>query len=190
LDRRGAVKNLNLPNRLTLFRIFIVPLIIVALLKPSPLFCFIAALIFAVAAITDWLDGHLARTTGQVTALGKLLDPIADKILIASVLIPLVALGRVPAWLATIMVGRELAVSGMRAVAAADKFIIPAGKLGKYKMGFEIAAMEFLILDWNFGALEFRTIGMLCLLVSVTFSVISAMNYFLFYWRSREGTTA
>lgn len=184
------MSNINLPNRLTLFRIFVVPLIIVFLINPSPAFCVVAAVIFAIAAITDWLDGHLARTTGQVTALGKLLDPIADKILVVSVLIPLVSLGRVPAWLATIMIGRELAVSGMRAVAASEKFIIPAGKLGKYKMGFEIAAMEFLILDWTWGPLEFKSVGMLCLLASVAFSVTAAMNYFLFYWRAREGRTA
>jgi len=183
------LNRLNLPNRLTLLRIFVVPLIIVFLIKPSAYYSFAAAVVFALAAITDWLDGHLARSTGQVTSLGKLLDPIADKILIASVLIPLVSLGKVPAWLATIMIGREFAVSGIRAVAASERFIIPAGKLGKYKMGFEIAAMEFLLLDWDFRFLDFQTIGTVCLMFAMAFSVTSAMNYFLFYWRAREGRT-
>jgi CDP-diacylglycerol--glycerol-3-phosphate 3-phosphatidyltransferase len=184
------LNRINLPNRLTLMRIFVVPLIIVFLVKPSPLSSFAAAVLFALAAVTDWLDGHLARSTGQVTTLGKLLDPIADKILIASVLIPLVALNKVPAWLATIMIGREFAVSGIRAVAASEKFIIPAGTLGKYKMGFEIAAMEFLLLGWDFRFFDFQTIGIVCLMVALAFSITSAMNYFLFSWRSREGRTA
>lgn len=184
------MNKINLPNRITLLRIFIVPLIIAFLVKPSSYSCFAAAILFTGAAITDWLDGHLARSTGQVTSLGKLLDPIADKILIASVLIPLVSLGRVPAWLATIMIGREFAVSGIRAVAASEKFIIPAGTLGKYKMGFEIAAMEFLLLGWDFKFFDFQTIGILCLMTAVVLSVVSGMNYFLFYWRAREGRTA
>ena len=184
------MNRINLPNKITLLRIFIVPLIIVFLIKPSAYSCFAAAVLFTAAAITDWLDGHLARSTGQVTTLGKLLDPIADKILIASVLIPLVSLGRVPAWLATIMIGREFAVSGMRAIAASERFIIPAGTLGKYKMGFEIAAMEFLLLNWDFKFFNFQSIGVLCLMTAVVLSVVSGMNYFLFYWRAREGRTA
>jgi CDP-diacylglycerol--glycerol-3-phosphate 3-phosphatidyltransferase len=184
------LNRLNLPNKITLVRIFVVPLIIVFLINPSPQLSFIAAIIFSIAAVTDWLDGHLARSTGQVTSLGKLLDPIADKILIISVLIPLVSLGRVPAWLATVMIGREIAVSGIRAVAASEKQIIPAGVFGKYKMGFEIAAMEFLLLNWNFTFFDFQTIGYLCLLVALAFSLVSATNYFLFYWRAREGRTA
>jgi len=179
-----------LPNKLTLFRIFVVPIIIVFLIKPSPLYTFLAAVVFSVAAITDWLDGHLARSTGQVTTLGKLLDPIADKILIVSVLVPLVGLERVPAWLATVIIGRELAVSGIRAMAASEKLIIPAGKLGKYKTGFEIAAMEFLLLNWDFKFIDFQTIGMLCLFTALAFSLTSATNYFLIYWRMKEPTAS
>ncbi|MBI5178709.1 MAG: CDP-diacylglycerol--glycerol-3-phosphate 3-phosphatidyltransferase [Nitrospinae bacterium] len=181
---------MNLPNKLTLFRIFVVPLIIVFLIKPSPLYSFLAAVVFTIAAITDWLDGHLARSTGQVTALGKLLDPIADKILIVSVLVPLVGIGSVPAWLATIIIGRELAVSGIRAVAASEKLIIPAGTLGKYKTVFEIAAIEFLLLNWDFDVINFKTIGNLLLFAAVALSLTSATNYFLLYWRSREGRAA
>jgi len=151
-----SITNINLPNRITLFRIFVVPLIIVFLIKPSPLSSLLAALLFGLAAATDWLDGHLARTTGQVTTLGKLLDPIADKILILSALVPLVGLGRVPAWLATILIGREIAVGGVRSLAAADGLVIAAGKRGKYKTGFEIAAMEFLILNWDLRVSDSR----------------------------------
>ena len=179
--------NINLPNKITLFRIFIVPLIIVFLVKPSPLYSLVAAILFGIAAATDWLDGHLARTTGQVTTLGKLLDPIADKILILSALIPLVGLERVPAWLATILIGREIAVGGVRSLAAADGLVIAAGKWGKYKTGFEIAAMEFLILNWDLKFIEFQTIGMICLLVAMVFSISAAVEYFLVYWRNKSG---
>ncbi len=184
------MRELNLPNKLTLFRIFIVPLIIVFLIKPSQLYSFLAAVVFTVAAITDWLDGHLARTTGQVTTLGKLLDPIADKILMASVYIPLVAVDRIPAWLATIMIGRELAISGLRAMAASEKLIIPAGPAGKYKTGFEIAAMEFLLLDWDFNYMNFKTVGFVCLLVAMAFSLFAAFTYFVMYWRAKETATS
>lgn len=179
------MNRLNLPNRITLFRIFVVPLIIVFLIKPSPLYSFLAAVVFSLAAITDWLDGHLARTTGQVTDLGKLLDPIADKILMVAVLVPLVGLDRVPAWMATVLIGRELAVTGLRAVAATDKLIIPAGKLGKYKTGFEIASMEFLLLDWDFKFVHFQTIGFILLVVAMVFSLSAATNYFVIYWRAK-----
>jgi len=184
------LNQLNLPNKLTLFRIFVVPLIIVFLVTPSPLYTFLAAVVFTLAAITDWLDGHLARTTGQVTALGKLLDPIADKILIVSVLVPLVGIGSVPAWLATIIIGRELAVSGIRMVAASENLIIPAGTLGKYKTVCEIAAIEFLLLNWDFDVINFKTIGNLLLLAAVALSLTSATNYFLIFWRAREGRAA
>jgi len=183
------VNKLNLPNKITLFRIFIVPLIIVFLIKPSPFFCFLAALLFGLAAATDWLDGHLARTTGQVTTLGKLLDPIADKILVLSALIPLVGLDRVPAWLATVMIGREIAVTGLRAMAASDRIIMPAGRAGKYKTGFEIAAIEFLLLNWDLKFIEFQTVGMICLLVAMVFSLVAAVDYFSSYWREINGDT-
>jgi CDP-diacylglycerol--glycerol-3-phosphate 3-phosphatidyltransferase len=180
------MKTLNLPNKITLFRIFVVPLIIVFLIKPSPFYSLLAAILFGLAAATDWLDGHLARTTGQVTTLGKFLDPIADKILILSALVPLVALDRVPAWLATILIGREIAVGGLRAIAASDGLIIPAGKMGKYKTGFEIAAMEFLMLNWDLKFIEFQTVGIICLLIALVFSVSAAVDYFYIYWRAKS----
>ncbi|GMT43067.1 MAG: CDP-diacylglycerol--glycerol-3-phosphate 3-phosphatidyltransferase [bacterium] len=180
--------NLNLPNRITIFRIFIVPLIIAFLIKPSPFFCFIAAILFGIAAATDWLDGHIARTTGQVTRLGKLLDPIADKILIVAALIPLVGLARVPAWLATALIARDLAVSGVRSMAAAEGVVIPAGKMGKYKTGFEIAAIEFLLLNWDLEFVEFQTAGTICLLIAMTLSIISAVDYIFIYWRAKKSS--
>ena len=117
---------INLPTKITLLRILLVPFLLAFLIAPSRVNALMAALIFGGAALTDWLDGHLARSTQQVTTLGKLLDPIADKILLAAGLIPLVGLGRVPAWMAAIMLIREFSVSGLREIAAAEQVIIHA----------------------------------------------------------------
>jgi CDP-diacylglycerol---glycerol-3-phosphate 3-phosphatidyltransferase len=138
-----------------------------------------AALIFASAALTDWLDGHLARSTQQVTTLGKLLDPIADKILLAAGLIPLVGLGRVPAWMAAIMLIREFSVSGLREIAAAEQVIIPASPMAKAKTVLQIAAILFLILNYQSWPLSFYTVGMGLLTLSLILSLVSGVEYYL-----------
>jgi CDP-diacylglycerol--glycerol-3-phosphate 3-phosphatidyltransferase len=142
----------NLPTTLTLFRIFMVPLVVVVLLTE---FSFerwfflnremLAVLIFIIASITDILDGYLARKHNKVTTLGQLLDPIADKLLIVSVLISLVELKLVPAWLVVIIVGREFGVTGIRMIAALHQVVIPAGQLGKWKMVLQVIAICFII---------------------------------------------
>jgi CDP-diacylglycerol--glycerol-3-phosphate 3-phosphatidyltransferase len=170
---------LNLPNKITLLRIFLVPLIIVFLISPSKLSCLAAALIFGLAAATDWLDGHLARVTNQVTTLGKLLDPIADKLLILSALVPLVGLGRVAAWIVVVILGREFAVSGLRMIASSQGIHIAAGQMGKYKMGAEIVAILFLILDFN---VVFHFIGQTSVIVAMVLSVASGVGYFAQFW--------
>ncbi|MDH4183123.1 MAG: CDP-diacylglycerol--glycerol-3-phosphate 3-phosphatidyltransferase [Nitrospinota bacterium] len=170
---------LNLPNKITLLRIFLVPLLIVFLISPSMISCIFAALVFALAAATDWLDGHLARVTNQVTELGKLLDPIADKLLVLSALVPLVELDRVAAWIVVVILGREFAVSGLRMIASSQGIHIAAGQLGKYKMAAEIVAILFLILDFN--AL-FHLIGQTSIVVAMILSVVSAVGYFAQFW--------
>lgn len=139
---------MNLPNKLTIGRIFLVPFIIVFLVVGEKVPNYTAGVIFLAAVLTDWLDGRIARTTSQVTALGKLLDPIADKLLISTALIALVQVGRAPAWMVVLIVGRELAITGLRTVAASQSIIIQASDFGKYKMLAEVAAVTFLILDW------------------------------------------
>ena len=125
---------LNWPNRITLVRIFLVPLLLVFLMSPHGWYPLIAAVIFLIAAFTDWLDGHLARSTNQITRLGQLLDPIADKLLVTAALVSLTGRQQVPAWMATIILCREIAITGLRAVAADQHLIIPADTFGKYKM--------------------------------------------------------
>ncbi len=142
---------MNLPNALTLLRIFIVPLLVVVLLTPFSENWFgvprhfLGVVIFLGAALTDYLDGHLARSRGQVTRLGQLLDPIADKLLISAALISLVENQLAPAWAVVIIIGREFAVTGLRSIAAVDGLVISASKMGKFKMLAQVITVSLLI---------------------------------------------
>ena len=168
---------INLPTKITLLRMLLVPFLLAFLIAPSRVNALMAALIFAGAALTDWLDGHLARSTKQVTTLGKLLDPIADKILLAAGLIPLVGLGRVPAWMAAVMLIREFAVSGLREIAAAEQVIIHASPMAKAKTVLQIVAILLLILNYQTWPLSFPTVGMG--LLTLVLSLVSGVEYYL-----------
>jgi CDP-diacylglycerol---glycerol-3-phosphate 3-phosphatidyltransferase len=178
-NARPEAYKINLPTKITLLRILLVPFLLAFLIAPSRVNALMAALIFGAAALTDWLDGHLARSTQQVTTLGKLLDPIADKILLAAGLIPLVGLGRVPAWMAAVMLIREFAVAGLREIAAAEQVIIHASPMAKAKTVLQIAAILFLILDYELEPLTFYTLGMGLLTLSLILSLISGVEYYL-----------
>ncbi len=144
---------MNLPNSLTLARIVLAPLLVVVLLTtvenerllglPRGV---LAALIFGIASFTDWLDGYLARRRRQITILGQLLDPIADKLLITAALVSLVQLSLAPAWMVAIIIGREIAVTGLRGVAQTRGLTMPASGLGKLKMAFQVVAVLLLVL--------------------------------------------
>jgi len=167
----------NLPNSLTLLRIFLVPLLVVVLLTKFNGREYIALLIFLVAAATDLLDGYFARRYKQVTRLGTLLDPIADKLLISSALISMVELGLAPAWMIVIIVGREFAVSGLRSIAAQQGVTIAASPLGKGKTISQVIAVALLILSYELG--EFIFVGKVALWVVVIFALGSGVDYFL-----------
>ena len=137
---------LNLPNSLTLSRIFLVPFLVVVLLTKFDGREIVGLLIFLTATATDFLDGWLARRRGQITTLGTLLDPIADKLLISAAFISLVELGLAPAWMVVVVVGREFAVSGLRAIASSHGLVIPASNWGKAKMLSQILTVSLLIL--------------------------------------------
>lgn len=178
--RLNGSTNLNLPNKITLARIFIVPLIVVFLIRPSGWSSTIAGALFIIASLTDWLDGHLARSRNQVTDLGKMLDPIADKILVAAGLIPLVALGRVPVWMAVVLLGREFAVTGLRFISLSEGLSIPSSRMGKYKTVLQVVAIAMLILHYK--VLYFQFFGMLVLWAALIVTVISGAEYFIHYW--------
>jgi len=171
---------LNLPNWLTLFRIFLVPFLVVDLLTKFDGREFVGLGIFWLAAATDFLDGYLARRRGQVTRLGTLLDPIADKLLISAAFISLVQLGLAPAWMVVVVVGREFAVSGLRSIAAGRGIAIAASPLGKFKMLSQIVAISLLIFRFRFG--ELATVSTIALWLVVILAVISAVDYFWRFW--------
>lgn len=176
---------MNLPNTLTLIRIFLVPLLAVVLLTRVENFEFWGLAILLGAALTDWLDGMLARRRGQITTLGVLLDPIADKLLICAAFIALVELGLAPAWMVVIVVGRELAVQGLRTIATAEGFSVEVSDLGKAKMVLQVCAAGLLLMAGRFPALQLT--GKVALWLVVFFALLSAVRYFADFWRKLNG---
>ena len=178
-ESRGL--KLNLANTLTLFRIFLVPFLVVVLLTKFDFREVVGLGIFWVAAITDFFDGWVARRRKEVTRLGTLLDPIADKLLTSAAFISLVDLGVAPAWTVVVIVGREFAVSGLRSIAADRGIMIPASPLGKFKMFTQIAAISLLIVSFRYGRLH--TTSQVALYTVVFFAVASAVDYFAKFWK-------
>ncbi|MDX1582387.1 MAG: CDP-diacylglycerol--glycerol-3-phosphate 3-phosphatidyltransferase [Thermoanaerobaculia bacterium] len=178
-----AISNvmLNVPNTLTLFRIFLVPFLVVVLLTKFTNREYVGLAIFLVAAITDLFDGYLARKYNQVTKLGILLDPIADKLLMSAAFISLVEIGMAPAWMIVVIIGREFAVSGLRSIAAQQGLSIPASPLGKGKTVSQVIAISLLILGHELG--EFIFIGNVALWIVVIFAIFSGIDYFLKFWK-------
>ncbi len=179
---------MNLPNSLTVTRIFLVPLLVVVLLTkfegrqilgvPKDI---VGAAIFGLASLTDWLDGYLARRRKQVTALGQVIDPLADKLLICAALVSLIQLDLATAWMVAIIIGREFAVTGLRSLAYARGLVIPASPLGKIKMVAEVVAILALILS-QVGTVgernELYVLGQVALWVVVVAALVSAADYF------------
>jgi CDP-diacylglycerol---glycerol-3-phosphate 3-phosphatidyltransferase len=172
---------MNLPISLTLLRIFFVPLVVVLLLTSGRNMDLWAVVVFLLAATTDLLDGYLARKRGQVTSLGILLDPIADKLLTAAAFISLVYLHLISAWMAMIIIGREFAVSGLRAIASAEGFSLEVSELGKTKMVFQVVAITVIILERRLPLL--RLPGSVLLWMVVLFALTSAGQYFISFWK-------
>lgn len=175
---------MNLPNSITLGRIFLVPLLVVVLLTGfdgrevlGVSNETLGAAIFALASLTDWLDGFLARRRGQVTGMGQWMDPLADKLLVTAALISLVQLGRAPAWMVAVILGRELSVTVLRSMVHARGQSLPASPLGKVKMAVQVAAILLLILAPHMQALF--VMGQLALWVATIAALVSAMDY----WR-------
>jgi CDP-diacylglycerol--glycerol-3-phosphate 3-phosphatidyltransferase len=145
--REIGQESLNVPNLITLTRILLIPVFVALFVTPDPDRSIMAAVVFVTAAVSDLLDGYLARRSGQVTKLGKLLDPIADKLLVLSALILLLNIDRVSALVAILILAREVAVTGVRAIAASEGLIIQAETTGKYKMALQVIAIVLLILE-------------------------------------------
>ncbi len=172
---------MNLANALTISRIVVVPVIVILLLCDGLIPSVIAAVLFVAATITDYLDGYFARKYNIESDLGKLLDPLADKLLIASVMIMLIPLDRVPAWIAAIIIGRELAVTGLRSIASEKHIIIAANWLGKYKTAFQCAALIPLLIHYPIFGIQFQLAGEFFLWIALFFSVWSGYDYISSY---------
>src|SRR5579863_15246 len=181
---------MNLPNTLTIARIFFVPLLVAVLVQERIILVWqgvaisndiLALLIFWAAAATDLLDGYLARRWKQVTTIGTLLDPIADKLLVSAALIALVQVRVVPGWLVVLLVGREFAVSGLRSIAAVEGYTIKASELGKTKTFWQVLAISLLMISIHHSWVE--KWANFSLYVVVLFSIWSAISYFNKFWR-------
>ena len=175
---------MNLPNALTIARIFLVPVVVTVLLatRDPEARTLWGASLFLAAALTDMLDGYLARRRGQVTTLGRLLDPIADKLLISSALISLVWRHTAPAWMVVVIIGREFAVSGLRSIAAHEGFSIDVSRMGKGKMVMQVAAVVGVILGERYkGWVQETAYVLLCAVVF--FALVSMFQYFREFWK-------
>jgi len=185
LASQKSVGNVNLANLLTLARILLIPVFVVLFSSPTPMRSLIAALVFIVAAVTDLLDGYVARRRGQITKLGKLLDPIADKLLVLSGLILLVQFDRVVALVAILIIAREVAVTGIRAIAASEGIVLSAETIGKWKMTAQVIAIVLLILESSLTSMAhpLHLLGTGLLYVALVLALVSGGQYLVDFWR-------
>ncbi len=187
MTRRERLRDelLNAPNLMTLGRIALVPLFLYLLAYENRRNSFLAAAIYAVCALSDWIDGWLARVSNKVTTLGKFLDPLADKVIVLSALVMLVRLGRAPLWVVVVILAREFLISGVRTIAAAEGLEISASQGGKWKTSLQLCAIICLMLhyhyavDYGFGLVmtDFHAVGSMLLYVSLVPSIASAVDY-------------
>ena len=178
----------TLPNLLSLFRIAVIPVFVYLLTFTDPLFSALAALLFLVASLTDYFDGYLARRNHAVSNLGKILDPLADKLIIVAALIMLAAMDRtgggvVPAWLVVVVVGRETAVTILRGIALKEGIVIEAEELGKYKFIMQAFGVFGLVLHYPYLGIDFYVSGMYFLVIATVIALWSAVNYHVNFFR-------
>jgi CDP-diacylglycerol--glycerol-3-phosphate 3-phosphatidyltransferase len=173
----------SLPNLLSLVRIGSIPILVAMIHFNGPAWCLTAAIMFFVAGLTDLADGWLARRMKKVSLLGQYLDPVADKLLIASLLVALVGEGRAPAWMAIIVICREIAVTGMRALAAIKGFKVPSDMWGKWKTAVQMLALLLLIMHYPLGGFNPHLWGMISLWVAVAITGWSGLGYFIRFQR-------
>jgi CDP-diacylglycerol--glycerol-3-phosphate 3-phosphatidyltransferase len=176
----------TLPNLLSLFRIALIPILVYFLTDPGKQSGLLAAATFFIASLTDFFDGYFARRQGSTSTLGKFLDPLADKLLVTAVLIMLAAIDRtprVPAPLVVVLVAREFAVTGLRAIASGEGIILAAEELGKYKMLLQMFAIHGLLLHYRYGFIDFYIFGMYFLWIALVISLWSGIDYYLKVFR-------
>lgn len=186
----------NLPNLLTLGRIAAIPFVCLLVVQDTRVTAFAAALLYSLAAMTDMVDGYLARRNKQVTLIGKFLDPLADKLIVLSILLTMLVLDRVPLWVVALILAREITITGLRSIASSEGLVIAAKPLGKYKTAFQMVGLVGLLVHYpyvvNFlvaiAELNFHRLGMAFLYFSLVFSIVSALDYFIGFARELKRT--
>ncbi|MDY0000414.1 MAG: CDP-diacylglycerol--glycerol-3-phosphate 3-phosphatidyltransferase [Polyangia bacterium] len=196
--RRQTIKEefTNLPNVISLVRIAAIPLVLWFIDDSDPYRSLYACVLFLAAALSDAIDGYLARKRNQITVVGKFLDPLADKLLVMAVLVYMVRIGRVEEWLAVLLIGREIAITGLRGIAVSEGLVIAASRFGKNKTAFQLVGISFLIIHFPYPLLltniviDFHVVGIYVLYVSLALSIFSAVHYFLFFLEAAEAKRA
>jgi CDP-diacylglycerol--glycerol-3-phosphate 3-phosphatidyltransferase len=177
---------LNLPNLLTMGRVLVIPLVLLLLDRGTPRDCLLAALVYSAAALTDLIDGWLARRMGVVSVLGKFLDPLADKLLVMAVLVYMVPMGRMPEWAVVLLLAREISVTALRSIASSEGVVIAAGDDGKSKTALQMVGILCLLLGYPYhltlgpidlGEVDLVVVGRALVYVSLVFSLLSAFSY-------------
>jgi len=176
----------NVPNLLTMGRVLVIPVVLLLIDRGTPKDCAIAALVYSAAAITDLLDGYLARKMNVVSVLGKFLDPLADKLLVMASLVYMVPMGRIPAWAVALLLAREISITGLRSVASSEGVVIAAGEEGKIKTALQMIGILCLILGYPYhltlgpldlGWVDLVVVGRALVYISLVFSIVSAVSY-------------
>lgn len=173
----------NLPNSITMLRVGVIPVLFLLLLDPGRIFSLFIAIMFIVAALTDVLDGYIARKYNIVTKMGKLMDPIADKLIISTAMILLIPLGRIPAWIVVIMIARDVIVDGIRSFSSAEGRIIDASSLGKKKTLCQVIGVSALLIHYPFLGLDAQFVGTAIIYLALILSVWSGVDYALKFHR-------
>lgn len=178
MEKMSYQQIMSLPNGVTVIRVLAIPVILLLLFTTGRTFQIITAIVFLLVALTDTLDGYLARRRRMVTTLGKFLDPLADKLLIVTALIALISARDVPLWMVIVIVGREIAVTGLRGIAISEGIVISSSMMGKYKTAFEMTSIFFLILGGTYLSIDVHLVGMALLWIALILAVLSGIDYF------------
>ena len=186
---------LNIPNLLTFARILIIPLVLWLLDRGAPSDCVVAALIYSAAALTDLLDGYLARRMNIVSLLGKFLDPLADKLLVMATLVWLIPMGRIPEWTVVLLLAREISITALRSIASGEGLVIASDRTGKQKTAFQMAGILCLMLGYPYhltlanidlGVVDLVLVGRVLVYISLVYSLVSAFQYLAHFARAIE----
>jgi CDP-diacylglycerol--glycerol-3-phosphate 3-phosphatidyltransferase (EC 2.7.8.5) len=180
---QGRKEIFNLPNSITLLRICVIPVLFLILLSPGRTLSLLIAIVFIIAALTDLLDGYIARRYGMVTKIGKFLDPIADKIIVSTAMILMIPIGRIPAWIVAVIIIRDITVNGVRSISSSDDSVVSASKLGKQKTLSQNIALSALIIHYPLFGIDARLVGIIILYIALFLTVWSGVDYILKFCR-------